>query len=254
MPFIADNELEQALVKAVKNPVAAPDFYRLLLESNLLVLGTAEGQEGATDQFTLAPGSRLNLVTGLKDGHQYLPVFSSLVRMQDYVKQESKYLSVKGRDLLELTRGAPVILNPASEYGKELTAEQVGLLLNPVQRPDSQRSGPPRSIVSDAVYPMPLVEALTRVFAAHPEVAAAWMIQVTLNDRSEDLHPLVGVETDNPASFRTLVEAIQQETDSSVPDTMFDVQRIDRRVPGSLTDAILQVPPFYTRGARQKMN
>ena len=49
MPFIAENELEQALVKAVKNPAAAPDFYRLLLESNLLVLGTAEGQEDATD-------------------------------------------------------------------------------------------------------------------------------------------------------------------------------------------------------------
>ena len=34
MPFIAENELEQALVKAVKDPAAAPDFYRLLLESD----------------------------------------------------------------------------------------------------------------------------------------------------------------------------------------------------------------------------
>src|SRR3954463_13081652 len=114
MPFIADNELERALGKAVENPAAAPNFYRLLLESNLLVLGTAEGQEGVTHPLNLAPGSRINLVTGLKDGHQYLPIFSSLVRMQDYVKQESKYLSMKGRDLLDLTRGAPVILNPAS--------------------------------------------------------------------------------------------------------------------------------------------
>ena len=68
MLFIPENELEQALVKAVKNPAAAPDFYRLLLESDLLVMGTAEGQEDATEVFTLAPGSNLNLVTGLKDG------------------------------------------------------------------------------------------------------------------------------------------------------------------------------------------
>jgi hypothetical protein len=249
MPFIADNELERALVKAVNNPLTAPDFYRLLLESNLLVLGTAEGQEGAALPFGLAPGSRLNLVTGLKDGHQYLPVFSSLVRMQDYVKQESKYLSIKGRDLLELTRGAPVILNPASEYGKELTAEEVGQLLNPVPL-----SGPPRTAIGEADYPMPLVEALIRVFGPRPEVEGAWMIQVTFADRAQEPHPLVGIETDNQADFRALVEAIQQEAENAVPGLVFDVQRIDRHTPNSLTDALLQVPPFYTRGARQKMN
>jgi hypothetical protein len=249
MAFIADNELERALVQAVKNPTTAPDFYRLLLESDLLVLGTAEGQEGAVDQFSLAPGSRLNLVTGLKDGHQYLPVFSSLVRMQDYVKQDSKYLSMKGRDLLELTRGAPVILNPASEYGKELTAEEVGQLLNPVQR-----SGPPRTVIGEADYPMPLVEALNRVFAARPEVEGAWMIQVTFADRAQEPHPLVGVETDNKSDFRQLVDAIQQEAENAVPGLVFDVQRIDRHTPNSLTEALLQVPPFFTRGARQKLN
>ena len=249
MLFIPENELERALVAAVKNPAAAPDFYRLLLESTLLVLGTAEGEEGATQQFTLAPGSRLNLVTSLKDGHQYLPVFSSLVRMQEFVKQDSKYLSMRGRDLLELTRGAPVILNPASEYGKELTAEQVGQLLNP-----GQRSGPQRTIVGEADYPMPLVEALTRVFAANPDVEGAWMIQVTFADRAQEPHPLVGIETDNKADFRKLVETIQHEAETSAPGQVFDVQRIDRHTPNSLTEALLQVPPFYTRGARQKMN
>src|SRR3954467_15494855 len=254
MPFIADNELERALVRAVQNPTTGPDFYRLLLESDLLVLGTAEGQEGAVHQFNLAPGSKLNLVTGLKDGHQYLPVFSSLVRMQDYVKQESKYLSIKGRDLFELTRGAPVILNPASEYGKELTAEEVGLLLNPVQRPDQQRSGPARTIIGEADYPMALVDALIRVFGPRPEVEAAWMIQVTFADRAQEPHPLVGIETDNNTDFRALVDAIQQEAENAVPSLVFDVQRIDRHNPNSLTDALLQVPPFYTRGARQKLN
>jgi hypothetical protein len=250
MLFIPENELERALVAAVKNPHTAPDFYRLLLESHLLVMGTAEGQENATSQLTLDPGSRLSLVTGLKDGHQYLPIFSSQLRMQEYVKQESKYLSMKGRDLLELTRGAPVILNPASEYGKEFTAEQVAYLLNP--RSESQRT--PRTIIGEADYPMPLVNALTRVFAADPAVEAAWMIQVTFADRAQEPHPLVGIETDNGTDFRKLVDAIQQEAENSVPGLVFDVQRIDRRAPNSLTDALLQAVPFYTRDARQKLN
>ena len=129
MLFIPQNELEKALVEAVKNPSSAPDFYRLLLQSDLLVMGAAEGQEDAQEQFSLAPGSNLKLVTGLKDGSQYLPIFSSLARMQEFVQQESKYLSVNGRALLELTLGGPIILNPASQYGKELSPQQVQQLL-----------------------------------------------------------------------------------------------------------------------------
>jgi hypothetical protein len=249
MLFVPENELERALVKAVKIPSSAPDFYRLLLESDLLVLGTAQGQEAATETFTLTPGSNLNLVTGLKDGHQYLPVFSSVLRMQDYVKQESKYLSINGRALLDLTRGAPVILNPASEYGKELTAAQVEQLLGP-----SRPFNPQPPTVGEAEYPMPLVEALTRVLAADPLVEAARMIQVTFADRAQEPHPLVGIEASPAIDFRRLVDAIQQETESAAPGAVFDVHRIDRAFSNSVTDALLQAEPFYVRGARQKLN
>lgn len=240
MPFISENELERALVKAAKNPAAAPDFYRLLLESDLLVLGTVEGQEEATEKFTLAPGGKVNLVTGLKKGGgTFLPIFSSLQRMQDYVKQESKYLLVNGRALLDLTRGAPVILNPASEYGKELTAEQVAQLLDP-----QITRGQPRTIIGEADYPMPLVDTLTAVFTARPDIEAAWMIQVTFADRDAP-HPLVGVETQG--DWASLMQAVEAAADTAVPGLVFDLQRIDRSRSNSLTEALLQVPPFYQR-------
>jgi hypothetical protein len=246
MLFIPENELERALVKAVKNPAATADFYRLLLASDLLVLGTAQGLEGATEAFTLAPGNNLNLITGLKDGHRYLPVFSSVPRMQEYVKQECKYLSINGRALLDLIRGAPVTLNPASEYGKELTAEQVGQLLGP--------SRPQRTIVSEAEYPVPLVEALTRVFAANTLVEAARMIQVTFADRAQEPHPLVGIEASPSIDFRKLVDAIHQEAQHAAPGAVFDIHRIDRAASSSVTEALLQAEPFYVRGARQTLN
>ncbi len=62
MPFTCENQLEKALVEAVQNPPSAPDFYRLLLESDLLVMGTVEGQEDAREQITLKPGVQLKLV------------------------------------------------------------------------------------------------------------------------------------------------------------------------------------------------
>jgi hypothetical protein len=241
MPFIPENELEQALVKAAQDRMAAPSFYRLLLESNLLVLGSAEGREDASEQFSVAPGGRLNLVTGQKNGGQFLPVFSSLTRMQDYVKEESKYLSVNGRALLDLTRGAPVTLNPASEYGKELSASEIQQLLD--------GRGENRTIVGEAVYPAALVEALAGLFASHPDIMAAWMIQVTFADRAEAPHPLVGIETRSATQdhWPSLMQAIQAAAAEFAPGLVFDVQRVDRGNPVGLTDALLRVAPFYQR-------
>jgi hypothetical protein len=238
MLFIPENELERALVAAVKDPATARDFYRLLLESDLLVLGTVEGEENASEKFALAPGGKLNLVTGLKDGNRYLPFFSSLTRMQEYLKQESKYISVNGRALLDLTRGAPVTLNPASEFGKELSAHQVAQLLD----------GPtPRVIIGEAVYPAALVAALTEIFAARPDIQTAWMIQVALADRAKEPHPLVGIETEG--NWPSLMQAIQAAAATSVPDMVFDIQRVDRRNLAGMTSALLQAQPFYQRRA-----
>jgi hypothetical protein len=239
MPFISENELERALVKAAKDPASAPDFYRLLLESDLLVMGTVVGQEAATEKFTLAPGDKINLVTGVRNGGPFLPVFSSLPRMQDYAKQESKFLRVNGRALFDLTRGAPVILNPASEYGKELSPEQIAQLLDP-----HAASGRPRTIIGEADYPMALVEALMEVFTARPDIEAAWMIQVTFTGRDAP-HPPVGVET--TGDWPSLMQAVQAAVDRLGAGMVFDLQRINRLSPNNMTDTLLQVPPFYQR-------
>jgi hypothetical protein len=237
MLFIAENELEKALVEAVKNPASAPDFYRRLLEADLLVMGTAEGQEDAREEFSLTPGSQLKLVTGLKDGSPYLPVFSSLARMQEFVTQESKYLSINGRALLELTRGGPITLNPASQYGKELSPQEVQQLLG----------GPilSRNTADAAEYPVALVEALAQLFAARPEIATAWMIQATFTGGEK--RPLLGIET--TGDWPSLMQAIQEMAESAVPGLMFDIQRVDPHNPAALANALLQAPPFYLRRA-----
>jgi hypothetical protein len=240
--MISENELERALMKAAKNPAAAPDFYRLLLESNLLVIGTAEGQENASEAFALSAGGKLNLVTGIKDGAQYLPVFSSMARMQEFVNQESKYLSIRGRDLLDITRGAPVILNPASEFGKELSAREILRLL------DGPGAGIPQYSL-DEEYPQALVDALSPVFATRADVIAAWMVKVAFSDRGGERHPLVGIELDTATGgdWRSLMKAVEAAAQAQVPGLVFDIHRIDRANPIGLTEALLKANPFYVR-------
>jgi len=238
MPFVPENELERALVRAVEEPAAAPDFYRLLLSSELLVLGSVEGHESATDAFSVAPGSNVKLVTGLKDGGQYLPLFSSLARMQDYVKEESKFLRVNGRALLDLTRGAPIILNPASEYGKELTPDQVQQLLD----------GPkivPRVIEGRAELATQLMEALVQFFTTRADIQTAWMRMVAPADRTHEAHPLLGIET--TGDWASLMPALQALVESVASSPVLDVQRVDRHHPAGLAGSLLQGEPFYRR-------
>jgi len=242
MPFIPENDLERALVNASHDATAAPNFYRLLLDSELLVLGTVDGQEQATKEFDVAPGGRVNLVTGIKDGARFLPVFSSLPRMQAYVQEESKYLRVNGRALLDLTRGAPVTLNPGSDYGKELTPEEVRHLL------DGPRSAR-RMITGDVQFPPGLAEALAALFVTWSNIETGWMIMVAPADQAEPPHPLVGIAINSQigGDWPSLMQALGAVAEKS--NTMFDVQRVDPLNPAGLTGVLLQSVPFYVRRA-----
>ncbi|MBA2587699.1 MAG: enhanced serine sensitivity protein SseB C-terminal domain-containing protein [Alphaproteobacteria bacterium] len=240
--MISENELERALIEAAKNPAAAPDFYRLLLESDLLVIGTAEGLENASEEFALSAGGKLNLVTGVKEGAQYLPVFSSMARMQEFVNQESKYLSIRGRDLLDITRGAPVILNPASEFGKELSAREILRLL------DGLGAGIPHYNLEDEV-PEALIETLSSVFSKRADVIAAWMIKVGFSEDVSQRHPLVGIELDaaTGGDWPSLMKAIEDAAQAGVPGMVFDLHRVDRANPIALTQVLVNASPFFVR-------
>ncbi|HWM93939.1 MAG TPA: SseB family protein [Thermoanaerobaculia bacterium] len=64
------------------------------------------------------------------EGRTYVPAFSSLPRLQAALAQERTYFRMAARDFLELTRGADVLLNPGSDYGKELLASEIESLLD----------------------------------------------------------------------------------------------------------------------------
>ena len=98
---------------------------------------------------------------------------------------------------------------------------------------------------------MALVETLTQLFAARTDIETAWMIQVTFADRAGVPHPLVGIELDSKteADWPALMQAIQAAAETSVPDMVFDIQRVDRRNPAGLTSTLIQAVPFYQRRA-----
>ena len=122
-----ENELERVLTETGNDMSARKEFYTKLLWWDLFVVtdGKSEVKEGGGElEETISVG-----FPTLDSGH--IPIFSSVNRIYDkgVIKEEVPIVSLKGQDLLELTKGTPLVLNPYSPYPKELFPEEVEHIL-----------------------------------------------------------------------------------------------------------------------------
>src|SRR5436189_4436612 len=124
--FNAENIIEATLRKASTEPAFRGEFYKRLLSEKLIVLtGKSNLPEGVQ---TVQENTNINLVT-LTDGK--IPVFTSTSKIFDkgIIKEQVPFLEMKGEDLFNLATGATFILNPYSDYGKELLPNEIESLL-----------------------------------------------------------------------------------------------------------------------------
>ncbi|NMM50820.1 SseB family protein [Marinigracilibium pacificum] len=123
-----ENELEQCLMRAASEISAQKEFYQKLLWNQLFVLtaGHDASEEGIQ---TLEKDTTVQFIT-FEEGQ--IPVFTSINRIFDkgVIKDEVPYMIIKGQDLFGVAKGATFILNPYSDYGKELIPEEIENLLN----------------------------------------------------------------------------------------------------------------------------
>jgi hypothetical protein len=126
--FEPQNRLEESLVKAATQPESRPQFYRDFLESELYLLPHGEVPE--IKDGVLQTGSQVAFQAVEIEGKTWLPIFSSLPRLQAALDTERPYLRMAARTFLELTRGADILLNPGSDYGKQFLADEIARLLD----------------------------------------------------------------------------------------------------------------------------
>jgi tetratricopeptide (TPR) repeat protein len=122
------NELEQCLMQIASNVIARKDFYQKLLWNQLFVL-TSDHSGSKEEIKTLETDTTVHFVA-FESGH--IPVFTSKNRIFDkgVIKKEVSYIALKGQDLFEVAKGATFILNPYSDYGKELIPVEIENLMN----------------------------------------------------------------------------------------------------------------------------
>jgi hypothetical protein len=197
--FTAENALEVALVRATRDPAARPAFYRALLEAQLYFIIPAPPP--AEERSTLAAGSQLALMSWTGPRGDFTPCFTSRGRLEDAAREvggELGFVAIAGQAAFGLLAQVPMaaVLNPGSQYGKELSRDEIKRLAD-----GTILASTPRVVARDtqvllgqpATSPTALIAALGRLFTRHPTVEAAYLAQIHDPSSGDPPHPIVGI-------------------------------------------------------------
>jgi hypothetical protein len=120
------NQLEEIFIKAANEPEARAGFYSMLTGSEVFVI--PRGETPVADG-KLAPGTQLQLMS-LRSGEQdYVVFFTSQQKIAQALGDGTHFLAMAGIDLLRLTKGAHLIMNPGSPIGKPFLPDEVAEII-----------------------------------------------------------------------------------------------------------------------------
>lgn len=256
MKHDSENELETALRRAADEPATRPDFYRLLVESQVFILGKSDS---ASEGDSMIPaGSNLAIVNWQRqDGSPVIPFFTSLSALQRAIEEEQPYVALPARALFEITQGASFFLNPRSAYGKEFYPQEISAILSTgtnhvpdrrvVQKETRVLLGQPK------IYPSEMVGAITLLLAKHPNVKAAYLALMSQPDAAPMQSLVIGIEGDGD-----LEDAIRQvgsvAGDTRPREFPVDLVQVKSGESGLSEYFLNSTKPFYERswGAKIK--
>lgn len=118
---------EALLKKAVVEPAYRIDIYARILSEKFFVLT----EEGMFPQGSfITNGNTKAQVRTLNNGS--VPIFTSTDRIFDggVIKTEVCFLELEGKDLLKMSTGKALIINPYSDFGKEILPSEIEQILD----------------------------------------------------------------------------------------------------------------------------
>jgi len=191
----ANYNLEDLLKKAADDASYRTEFLKRLLEDNLVVI--SDGKSMATDAVRAEVGMSIKVLT-LADGR--VPVFTSTDRIFDkgVIKKEVNCITAKSRDIFEFLKGAKLVLNPYSDYGKEFLPDEIERLLDGSYFSNDAREivfkkETPIKIGQPARYPDVMIKELQKLFANDPSINAAYLAWMHDETSGDPPHYVIGI-------------------------------------------------------------
>ncbi|HUR80096.1 MAG TPA: enhanced serine sensitivity protein SseB C-terminal domain-containing protein [Thermoanaerobaculia bacterium] len=229
------NALETALMAAAKDPAARPDFYRTLVASDVVVVNASDEPH----QLGVQPIE--------VNGAPAIAIFSSLERLRAVITSQVNYLQLNALELMKITRGARLVLDPGSDYGKELLPDEIGRIIDGTIL-QSQSYVAPRDtrilIGQPSRYPQELADVLARLFRNREAVRAAYLAHFFNPAANEKAHTLVAIDAGDDY-HRIVGEAGLAAQGVTLPDPPVEFVRYGTG--GGLDGYFRGVTPFYKR-------
>lgn len=249
MSFRAQNRFEELLIKASQDPSCRPEFYQQLIKSDLFIIEEEPGLEGE-GKIRLEKDYKLRIRKIEFDGQFYTPVFSSLLRLQEFVQQEVNYISMNAIDFIKIHSGDDLLLNPGAEYAKIFSSDELKSIIDgTIGAPGERHSavaGEQILIGHPANYPHELAEALIKLYKKNKRVKRAWLANFQQPAQNEEAHTLLGIEAEGDwdqiiADTGLVINGV------SIPEPPVDIIQVTND--DGLGDYFLNYSkPFYRKG------
>lgn len=243
------NNLEEALHKAAADHSQAPAFYEALMDSKIFILGQPEEED--TGKFTLEEEQAVIIQHWEREADKspVVPFFTSLQMLQQAIETDEPYLEMPTSALFQLTMGAPLVLNPNSEFGMEFEPEDVAVLLDTDLMVNSEHIldedtevllGMPENISET------FTSVLSELFTRHPEVENAYLGTIQIPEDDDVEHLMVGLQ--GKGSFEKIIDTAIHKISLLEDEMMYetvDFYVIDQDDPDISQFMVDNITPFY---------
>ena len=191
------NNLEKLLHKAAAENDHAPAFYEELMESKVFVLGKAENENSG--DFVLEDEQALIIQHWERetDNSPVIPFFTSLQMLKQAIDTDEPYLELPTSALFQMTMGAPLVLNPNSEFGMEFEPEDIAELLDTDLMSNAEHLLDEETEVLLGIpetNPETFTEVLSAFFAQHKNIEAAYLGTIQIPAQNDEEHLMVGIK------------------------------------------------------------
>lgn len=202
--FEPENDIERLLVRASAEPAARPDFARALMDAQIVLVLVPDGPitSGPDGNAVIPEGTKMTLPSAVRGEQKLIPFFTARSRAQAWYREDHVAVPERVRDLFARYPGAPFVLNPGSDYGKDFTPGEVARLLAgefEMAAPQTVTTTAPEQImlVQPKEIPAALIEALAREFAGLKALRGAWLMLAQRSGQSEQSW-MLGVDYPGP--------------------------------------------------------
>ena len=242
-----ENDIERLLRTAQDEPGLQPVLFRALLEATLYALMPLPGQGPDDGRVRFLQWAR-------PDGLTVLPCFSSELKAQLSAQSKARIAAIDGRQLMEVTRGASLQLDP-NDFSCTLSPADIASLLayGSVLVPEKHVLSEARKVLfaTPQSQPTAMLDSLSVLYDRLAFIRQAFLVEVRESQAEQATMFLIALQLaldgDPERAARDSTTVIQETYDGPMS---IDLMVLDNA--SEMAQSIRGFPPFYTRDALTK--